>query len=636
MVGYIASLRQSPIRTPQVDTSWLGGLTDALGGAIDEFSQRKSFNGLADRIGGAPAATQQPQGGFLSGLLGNQQPKIGTAPVGRVERQSIGSGLASDPVQSVLDAGSSTGPKSASQAAGVSNAAAQSNPMQLASSLLGKGEVPDRGVIQEYLKNGGVNLDPATTAWCAAYVNSTLAQSGYEGTGSNMARSFLNYGEAVDAPQSGDLAVFSRGNPNGPYGHVGFFDRMNEDGTIRVLGGNQGNQVSYANYPADRLLGYRRPVAGGNGATDAVNAMADGSLQTASNDPASTANALPFNQVADASGGMIAQGVTPIQRGGVDPATIQFMLRDPNLREAGLKLWAANVDGQRPTEPWQFVNLPDGTLARANQQTGAVERLGNFAKPNQGYSVLSQQERQSLGIPETDTRVYQRGADGKIDAVGGAGQTINVGNEVEARRQAAAQAGLSENDPAYQGFILTGKLPRESEQSLTATDKKAILEADEMVMNTQNVFPLIDRALELNDQAYSGPTAGIRGTVAGAIGLEGGEATQELDNVVIGSALTQLKAIFGSAPTEGERSILLDMSGASSKPAPVRKTIFERAKQAAQRRLDFYSQRAKEMRGGSYYKPGTAEATPAAPSPAPAAGSGQAIRRYNPATGMIE
>ena len=137
------------------------------------------------------------------------------------------------------------------------------DPMSIAQTLLGRGEVPDRAAIQDYLQTGGVNLDPVTTAWCAAYVNSTLKQAGFEGTGSNMARSFLNYGEKVDQPQKGDLAVFSRGDPNGPYGHVGFFDSQNPDGTIRVLGGNQGNAVSYGNYPADRLLGYRRPVAPG-------------------------------------------------------------------------------------------------------------------------------------------------------------------------------------------------------------------------------------------------------------------------------------------------------------------------------------------------------------------------------------
>lgn len=131
-------------------------------------------------------------------------------------------------------------------------------PIDLASGMLGKGEVPDRATIQQYLRTGGVNMDPATAAWCAAFVNSTLQQAGMKGTGSNMARSFLQFGMPVKEPQRGDIAVFTRGDPNGPYGHVGFFDGVGPDGKIRVLGGNQGNKVSITSYDPSRLLGYRR------------------------------------------------------------------------------------------------------------------------------------------------------------------------------------------------------------------------------------------------------------------------------------------------------------------------------------------------------------------------------------------
>jgi uncharacterized protein (TIGR02594 family) len=132
------------------------------------------------------------------------------------------------------------------------------NAFDLAARQIGLNENDQRAAIQDYLTTGGANLDPATTAWCAAFVNATLAQTGAQGTGSNMARSFMEWGQAVDQPQRGDLAVFSRGDPNGPFGHVGFFDGYNEDGTIRVLGGNQGDAVSIANYSPSQLLGFRR------------------------------------------------------------------------------------------------------------------------------------------------------------------------------------------------------------------------------------------------------------------------------------------------------------------------------------------------------------------------------------------
>lgn len=133
---------------------------------------------------------------------------------------------------------------------------------QLAGKQLGMNERTQQAALSEYMANGGVNLDPAVTAWCAAYVNASLEQAGMEGTGSNAARSFLDWGVEVDQPQRGDLAIFSRGDPNGWQGHVGFFDGYNDDGTIRVLGGNQGDSVSIANYGADRLLGFRRADGG--------------------------------------------------------------------------------------------------------------------------------------------------------------------------------------------------------------------------------------------------------------------------------------------------------------------------------------------------------------------------------------
>jgi uncharacterized protein (TIGR02594 family) len=130
--------------------------------------------------------------------------------------------------------------------------------LSLAASQMGLSETGQRAAIQDYLTTGGANLDPATTAWCAAFVNSTLQQTGGQGTGSNMARSFLDWGQPVDQPQEGDVAVFSRGDPSGPYGHVGFFKGYDDQGNVLVLGGNQGDAVSISPYPRENLLGFRR------------------------------------------------------------------------------------------------------------------------------------------------------------------------------------------------------------------------------------------------------------------------------------------------------------------------------------------------------------------------------------------
>lgn len=182
------------------------------------------------------------------------------------------------------------------------------------------------------------------------------------------------------------------------------------------------------------------------------------------------------------------------------------------------------------------------------------------------------------------------------------------------RQQQAQQLGMTPDDPRYQSYILTGKFPREDAQPLTATDKKAILEADEAVSTNESAIGLIDQALGINDKANSGWLASTRATAGNYLpdwlvpdevsSPESSQATTEYDNLVQTQALQQLKTIFGGNPTEGERAILLELQASSNKPPKVRQNILERAKALAAKRLEFNGQRANELRGGTYYKPG--------------------------------
>ncbi|MBB5040802.1 hypothetical protein [Shinella fusca] len=181
------------------------------------------------------------------------------------------------------------------------------------------------------------------------------------------------------------------------------------------------------------------------------------------------------------------------------------------------------------------------------------------------------------------------------------------------RKLAAEQNGLMPDDPAYQSFILTGKMPREDQAPLTATDKKAILEADDLVAANENAITALDQALSINDQANQGAFASTRGALGNALpdwmvpdavsSKESSAATAEFDNLIVGQALASLKATFGAAPTEGERKILLELQGSAGQPVEVRKSILQRARALAERRLEFNRQRAEGLRGGTFYKP---------------------------------
>lgn len=133
----------------------------------------------------------------------------------------------------------------------------------IAKEYLGLKEIPGAKhsdqIVQFFADAGHSWVKDDETPWCAAFVNSVLASAGIMGTGKLNARSFLQWGEevALEDAQQGDIVVFWRKDPDGPYGHVAFFDKENLK-NVRVLGGNQDNKVCYTTYAKSRILSVRR------------------------------------------------------------------------------------------------------------------------------------------------------------------------------------------------------------------------------------------------------------------------------------------------------------------------------------------------------------------------------------------
>jgi uncharacterized protein (TIGR02594 family) len=108
---------------------------------------------------------------------------------------------------------------------------------------------------------------PDETAWCSSFVNRMAWLLRLPRSKSAAARSWLGIGTPVDrnSAQIGDVVILSRGGgsqpgpevTSGAPGHVGLFAGW-EHGRVRVLGGNQGDRVSIASYPAEQILGFRR------------------------------------------------------------------------------------------------------------------------------------------------------------------------------------------------------------------------------------------------------------------------------------------------------------------------------------------------------------------------------------------
>lgn len=119
-------------------------------------------------------------------------------------------------------------------------------------------------ILEYFRASGHGKIISDETAWCAAFVNWALLRAGIRGTMALNARSFLGWGKASEA-RLGAVCVFSRGNS--PWlGHVGFYVGET-DSHLRILGGNQSDGVTIANYPKSRLIGVRWPRTVGGSRT---------------------------------------------------------------------------------------------------------------------------------------------------------------------------------------------------------------------------------------------------------------------------------------------------------------------------------------------------------------------------------
>ncbi|HKO94117.1 MAG TPA: TIGR02594 family protein [Polyangiaceae bacterium] len=132
--------------------------------------------------------------------------------------------------------------------------------MPIALSELGVKEVPGSGNnarIVEYLQSTDLDRGLASedaTPWCSGFVNWCVEKSGFAGSNSASARSWLHWGKSVAVPRRGCITVFTRDGG----GHVAFYVRS-EGAQHFVLGGNQSNQVCITGYAKGRLLGFRVP-----------------------------------------------------------------------------------------------------------------------------------------------------------------------------------------------------------------------------------------------------------------------------------------------------------------------------------------------------------------------------------------
>lgn len=295
------------------------------------------------------------------------------------------------------------------------------------------------------------------------------------------------------------------------------------------------------------------------------------------------------------------------------------------------KLWAEASDRMlqkgllTPQAHQQWRNTPSPLLLKqmiaqtedptlSFRKTEAVREQGNQDR-NFGLAKRAADRADEGAVDEADDRA-KAGAKYGLNgpalnnfALGGGvtgGQT-KIDEDVAARERQLKARGMDTTTPQNQQFLLTGKYPREDAQPLTAGDKQAIREADELVRSGNMAEKYMNEALKLSDKAFEGLAASKRGYAASFLGDssdlgKAGIATTNMENIVTTNALSSMKSIFGGNPTEGERKILLDIQGSANQPNSVRKEIFKRAIEAIKDKTEFNKKQADELRGQTYYK----------------------------------
>jgi len=132
--------------------------------------------------------------------------------------------------------------------------------LEIAEKELGEHEIPgdkSNPRIIEYHKATTLKSSSDEVPWCSSFVCWVMQEAGFKTTRSASARSWQWWGKEIKKPEFGCIVVFKRGS-SPSQGHVGFFVGQGSD-HIKILGGNQGDQVSIANFNKDKVVAYRWP-----------------------------------------------------------------------------------------------------------------------------------------------------------------------------------------------------------------------------------------------------------------------------------------------------------------------------------------------------------------------------------------
>lgn len=327
------------------------------------------------------------------------------------------------------------------------------------------------------------------------------------------------------------------------------------------------------------------------------------------------------------------------KRGLITPAQTQGLLgmvqKDPQTAATLMQRMAmGNTEIAKTFLPsMQKIDLGDRVgIGTYSPLTGQYSELGDYGKGASPDAVLNNATSQSNNIRTTQASMY--GADQSL-----VGQKYRT--DADSQRQYAKmewdrqQAEIKAQKGKLQSFggkvyvvyddgtarpaldqdgqQIWDKVPNtdangQPTRKLETGERKRVMQLQDSIQSIESVLQTLTEmeALVGDGKTYSGFGAGVRAKIASNLGFGGAVAdnTVVYDTMATEQALTQLKAIFGGTPTEGERKILLEIQASASKTPAQKKAILANAKKAAMRRLQGYNKQIASITSGSYLQPG--------------------------------
>lgn len=183
---------------------------------------------------------------------------------------------------------------------------------------------------------------------------------------------------------------------------------------------------------------------------------------------------------------------------------------------------------------------------------------------------------------------------------------------------------------------------------ISATDKRAIMQAEDALPGIQGTLENLNRALELNSSTFSGMGAGTRATLGANLpdGLipdfiadkKGAVATQEWQKIMGPEALQAMANTLKGATTDFELRKFIEMLGDPATDPKVRAGVIKRMQKLAQRQLELSEGRVRDLRGGNYFQPGRGQGAPQRGEMAddPVSAARDAIARGAPRDAVIQ